>query len=90
MIVKRVDPTSAAKIYGVICAAIGLIAGVLFALISSATAGVVGNFGSSFGIAAIIVLPILYGLGGFIAGFLGALIYNVAAGRVGGLQLDIE
>ncbi|MGH7594260.1 MAG: hypothetical protein ACRELE_10480 [Gemmatimonadales bacterium] len=88
MIVKRVHPTSAAKICGVIYAAIGFCVGVLMALVSMV--GVGGMFGSSFGIGAIIVMPIIYGVVGFIATFIGALVYNAAAGRVGGVELDVE
>lgn len=87
MIIKRVDPTSAAKICGVIYAAIGLIAGALMAFVSLMGGG--GILGT-FGVAAIIVLPILYGVIGFIATFIGALVYNAAAGSVGGMQLDVE
>ena len=88
MIVKRIDPASAAKICGVIYAAIGFIIGILVALVSSTGLG--GMLGGGFGMAAIIVLPILYGFGAAVVAFVGALIYNVAARKVGGVQLDVE
>ena len=88
MIIKRVNPTSAAKICGIIYAAIGLIAGAFMALISLVGGG--GGLLGGFGVAAIVVLPILYGVIGFIATFIGALVYNAAAGSVGGMQIDVE
>ena len=63
MIIKRVEPVSFAKVMGTIYALMGLILGVIFALIGS-MAGSMGSvmpFGG-IGIAAIVVLPIVYGL----------------------------
>jgi len=37
----------------------------------------------------IILLPIVYGVGGFIAGFLGAVLYNAFAKMVGGVEVEI-
>jgi hypothetical protein len=89
MIIRRIDPISAAKIYAVICACIGLIFGVLFALVgSSLTGGMFG--GGGFGITTIIVMPIVYGLFGFIVVAIAAAIYNVVAGAVGGVRIDVE
>jgi hypothetical protein len=42
-----------------------------------------------FGVGAIVVLPILYGVAGFVGGILGAAIYNVIASIVGGIEFEI-
>jgi hypothetical protein len=43
-----------------------------------------------FGIAGIVVLPIVYGILGFITTLIGAWLYNVLAGMVGGVELEVQ
>lgn len=90
MIIKRIDPMSFAKLNGVMYAAIGLIAGLFFALVGNGVFGAGGGMMGSFGMAAIIVLPIIYGVFGFIATAIFAMIYNLVAGWVGGIKLEVE
>ena len=102
MRIKSVDPLSAGKVYGLVCAAIGLIGGIIAALFSLAFAGMAAQAGSSggggemfagmaaIGIFALILYPVLYGIGGFIFGLLGALFYNLVARIVGGLEITVE
>ena len=91
MVLKRIGTMSLAKVFGVLYAAIGLLAGVFMALISLAGAGSSqAGFGMGMGIAAVIVLPVLYGVLGFIGGLLTAWLFNLAAGWVGGVELDLE
>jgi hypothetical protein len=93
MLIKRVGPVSCAKILGVIYAIFGLVAGVIFSLISLA-----GTFapnsrlpgGGLFGTFAIVLMPITYGIVGFISALIGAWLYNVLAGLVGGIEMDVE
>jgi hypothetical protein len=88
MIIKRIDPMSFAKLNGVMYAAIGLIAGLFFALVGRGLGG--GGMMGSFGMAAIIVLPIIYGVFGFVVTAIFAMIYNLVAGWVGGIKLEVE
>lgn len=96
MIIKRIDALSAGKISGIIAAAIGLIAGLLFLLFGSMIAGLAsqqegsGLLAMGGGIAGVILLPILYGVFGFIGGVIQAFIYNLAARFVGGLRIETE
>lgn len=97
MIIKRIDVLSAGKIAGIIGAALGLIAGLLFLLFGGLAGSLVGSQGGSGGLfaiggglAAVIILPILYGVFGFIGGIIQAFIYNLAAGFVGGLRIETE
>ena len=73
-------------------AILGLIFGVIFALASllglGSDAG--GMLGLVFGVGAVIVGPIFYGLCGFIGGILCALVYNVGAKYAGGVELDLQ
>ena len=95
MIVRRVRPLSLAKVMAMLYALMGLIFGAcisLFSLVGSAFApkDVPGGMGILFGAAAIIVLPIFYGLLGFIFSLIAAAIYNLVASWVGGVELEVQ
>jgi|SRR5262245_29718475 len=104
MTIRRVNVASAAKIGGTLYAILGLIFGVIVALISMAGAGfaaaaqndpemprmMASMIGAMFGVGAIVVLPIFYGVMGLIGGALLAAIYNLVAGFTGGLVVDVE
>jgi hypothetical protein len=98
--VKRVGPGSAFKIGLVLYGIIGLLAGIVMALVSM-VAGTVGSlghaavpgaraFGLGMGFGAVIFFPIFYGLFGGVFAAIGAVIYNLVAGWVGGLEVDIS
>ena len=104
MTIRRVNVASAAKIGGTLYAILGLIFGVIVALISMAGAGfaaaaqndpemprmMASMIGAMFGVGAIVVLPIFYGVMGLIGGALLAAIYNLVTGFTGGLVVDVE
>jgi hypothetical protein len=95
MIVKSIGVISVAKIYAAISAAMGLLFGIIFAMLSLVGAGFAESSEMSFlgpmmGVGAVIALPIFYGCMGFVAGAIGAALYNVFAGMVGGVRLDLE
>ena len=95
MIVRRVGVASAAKLYGAISAAFGVLIGLMFAVASILGAGFADSgaeamLGPIFGIGASIILPIIYGCMGLIGGAIGAALYNLFAGMVGGLEIDVE
>jgi hypothetical protein len=94
-VVKRIGPGSAFKVGLAMYAFLGLILGTTFSLISLAAApfahaGSPHFLGAFFGIGAIIILPIFYGLIGGISAALGAVIYNLISTWVGGLEVDIN
>ena len=94
MIVRRVGPLSFAKITAILYALMGLIVGAIFSLISlagfAAARGQQGAAGMLFGVGAIVVLPIFYGVLGFIVSLISAALYNLIAGWVGGVELDVQ
>jgi hypothetical protein len=98
MILKRIGVLSMAKIAGILYAAIGVVMGLFFAAISSfmGMAGAHMNpdmpswLGPLFGVGAIVLAPLLYGVMGFIGGAIGALVYNLFSSLVGGLELELE
>ena len=93
--IQRVDPISAMKVCAVLYAVLGLIIGVFISLLSmvgfmaAASESSSGAFGFIFGAAAIVVLPIFYGVLGAIGGLISAALYNVVARFTGGLQIEL-
>jgi hypothetical protein len=100
MVIRRIGPGSLAKVMGTMYALWGFIFGAIFAVIAMAGAGIGAAasdesamplwLGPMFGVGAIVILPIFYGVLGACFGALTAVIYNVIAGMVGGLHLDVE
>lgn len=100
MQLKRIAPGSAFKVMGCLYAALGLFIGCVFSLFALVGAGIAGMAGGAdaadgivgalFGVGAIIVLPIFYGLVGAIMAALMAALYNLVARMVGGLEVDLE
>jgi len=94
-IVRRVSPPSAFKV-GFICYAIvGLVLGALCSLIAVGALPMFHHahpmfFGRFVGMFAIIICPIVYGLGGGVCALIGAAVYNLASGWVGGLEVEIS
>ena len=101
MVIRRFGVFSAAKIYAVVLAGIGIIVGIIYGLFfiifgaammagSGHNSGAAGASTLVIGLVMMIVIPIFYGVLGFILGAIGALIYNTAAGIIGGLELELD
>jgi hypothetical protein len=99
MVIKRIEPMSLAKVCLVVQGLLGLLVGAMFSVFGMLIGGMAGLGGEEaapaivgmlFGVGAIVVAPIFYGVVGFIFGFIGALIYNLAAGWMGGLQIEAQ
>jgi len=95
MVFKRLGPVSLAKIVGTLYVVLGLIVGAIFSLAAAAGAFNLNQpgtppFMSMYGVAAVLVLPVLYGCLGFIGSLVAALLYNLLAGVVGGIEIEIQ
>ncbi len=101
MTIRRFGVISLAKMYGLLMFIFGLIIGIIYGLFfiifgaaMSAAGGSNAAMGGAstvvIGIAAIIGIPILYGVLGFIMGTIGALVYNALSGIIGGVKFDLE
>jgi hypothetical protein len=96
MIVRRVGALSLAKLMGALYVFVGLFFGAIVSLISVLGGAFVpsdeasGMTGALFGAAAIIVLPICYGLLGFLTSLIGAALYNAVASVVGGVEIEMQ
>ena len=96
MQLKSIGVLSLGKILGGLYGLMGLIFGAFFSAISllgMAAGGAAGEdaaFAFVFGMGAVIILPIFYGVIGFIGGIITALLYNLLAGLFGGLELHLQ
>ena len=95
MIVQRVGPLSFAKIAGILYALVGLLLGAMISVVSILSSTFMPNEGSGsagmlFGAAAVVALPIFYGVLGFVMSLIAAALYNLVAHWVGGIELDLQ
>ena len=106
MIINRIRPLSVGKIAAFLYALVGLFIGGLisvFALFGGLAAGAAGAandaeapgaaIGAMFGVAglaAIVILPLVYACIGFIGAIIMAAIYNLVSRIVGGIEVDVS
>lgn len=95
--IKKFEPISVMRIAGICYAGLGLLQGLLFALVFSIvpfTTPPAQNMPRFprlfFGGFAVIFFPILLGAMGAIMAGLGAVIYNVTARYLGGIEVEVE
>jgi hypothetical protein len=88
---KHIDPMTLGKIHAAFAAIMGFFVGIVIALGGLSAFVVRGSsFGAALGLAAVVVLPILYAIMGFVAGVIVALIYNFLAKRIGGIKVVLR
>lgn len=94
MKLKKIGVLSMGVNTAVYAGLLGVLIGVMFALISLMGAGASSMEGAgmlaSFGLLSVIIFPILYGIFGFIGGVIGALFMNIAYKITGGQELEME
>ncbi|MAG50087.1 hypothetical protein CL621_00410 [archaeon] len=90
--VKRLNVLSVAKITALFGIFFGLVAGILFAIVSklSVEAMPAELAAMPFGMQSIFILPIFYGITYFLGGIVGAAIYNLFAKWIGGIKIDLS
>jgi len=96
--IKSIDPGSVAKVAGLFGVIWGLLVGIFLLILGTTATRFMGRFFMGFetlfplviGVAAIIALPILYGITGFIAGYIVSYVYNFVAKKVGGVKIDLK
>lgn len=91
-VLKRIGAMSAAKVSGAIGAVIGLLFGIIAALIGTAAFALRGSaaLGVGFGVFSIILFPIIYGILSFAVGAVSAFLYNAVAERIGGIEMEFQ
>jgi hypothetical protein len=95
--IRRFDILSVGVTLGVLYAVIGLLGGALFSLFAVVAGGMASRsetqlppfFGMLFGVGAVIVFPIIYGMIGLVFGMIAAAVYNVVARLTGGIKIEL-
>ncbi len=88
--IKSVDVMSVAKIKAVFGIIFGLVYGILAAFLFGAIGMSRGATGLEvFGVASIVIFPIVFAIVAFIMGAIIAVLYNFIAGKIGGVQVDL-
>lgn len=95
MVIRRVGPLSIGKVFGVMYFGMGLLFGALVSLLSLVGLAFAGGpdegiAGVIFGVGAIVILPVFYGVMGFVGGAIGAFFYNAVSSVVGGVEVDLQ
>jgi len=95
MELRRIGVLSLAKISAAIYALLGLVGGAIVSLVSLVVGTVApaesgGALSALFGVAAVVVLPVFYGVVGFVGSLIMAALYNWLAGMVGGVHIDLR
>lgn len=99
MVITRVEPMSVAKIFAVLYAVFALLfalpMGCFGAMMGSAmsdASGAPNPFGAlgGFGIASMIMFPLMGAVAGFIGGLIYGFLYNLVAGWVGGIEVEVD
>lgn len=75
---------------GLVYAVVGLVTGSIVAALSLLGAASGLGFASRFGVADIIIMPIVYGGLGFVVHLVTAVVYNWAAGVTGGIRIQTD
>jgi hypothetical protein len=94
MVVKSVGVLSLAKVSAVLYALAGLFIGACVSLVAMAgalsDANEFGPLPGLFGVAAVVLFPIFYGVAGFVGSLIVGVLYNFVAGTIGGVEIDVS
>ena len=92
MVIRRVGPLSCAKVAGLVYLILGLVFGACLSLFVDGLVFAGGTNsvlqGMFMGAAAIVVLPIFYGLLGFLGTLIMTSLFNLVVGITGGIEVD--
>ena len=92
----RINVISAGVVLGGLYAVLGLILGSIFSILQITASGTFfgpnpSNLeGTLFGVGAVILLPIFYGIAGFFIGLIMSALYNFVVRFTGGIKLEFE
>ncbi|MDP6418463.1 MAG: hypothetical protein QGG80_03225 [Candidatus Krumholzibacteria bacterium] len=89
---KRLGVFFSAKLQALVMAALGFIAGVLYAFGGFFYELFTGtlNSGTALAFMALIGMPLMFAACGFVAGAVGAVLYNLVARWFGGIEMDFD
>ncbi|MEP3386819.1 MAG: hypothetical protein ABJO02_01445 [Reichenbachiella sp.] len=88
--VKKFGVLQTAKVVAIIYVLVSLIIIMPFALLGSMLTEEFFPEFADFGAAALLVIPIMYGIIGFIFTAIGCVVYNLIASFTGGIEIEME
>jgi len=91
VVIKSVDIMSWAKIHALFGIVFGLIYGIIVGVVLTSVGASLARGGMmAFGIASIVIFPIIFGIMSFIMGAIIAFLYNVFASKIGGIRVELS
>jgi hypothetical protein len=87
--IRAINPVQLGIVYAALYALIGLIAGIIIAIVSMAAGSMASAGMPNFGWLSVIIFPIIYGVCGFIGGIIVGFLYNLIAGWTGGIEMTL-
>lgn len=100
---KKIDVLSFARFQTILMALIGVLAGVMVAFFGfifqffaghwieeGSSLGHPGMFGLGLGLAALVILPLVYAVIGFFVGVIGAALFNLVSKISGGIKVQLD
>ena len=93
MVIRRVGPLSCAKVAGVLYLIMGLVIGGMVSLLTLTglfSGGSDGFMPALFGAAAVVLLPICYGVFGFLMTLVMTSLFNLVVALTGGVEVDVS
>ena len=95
MVIRKVGIWSVARMYGALSAGMGLIFGLLIAVLSTVGMSLAEGdeppfIAAAMGVGAVVILPLFYGVAGICGGAIAAAFYNLLAGIVGGVSIEVD
>ncbi len=94
MILKSISVRSSAKLAGLLYGLMGLIFGAIVSLVSLLGSSVAESpqeqLGFFFGVGAVVILPVFYGVLGYVGAAIATALFNLVTGWTGGLEIEIE
>lgn len=89
MKITKIKPKSLAKVVGAVYVVLGFVLGVFFA-VGTPFSNQVPSPAWMYGIGAVIILPIVYGVMGLVLGWFIAVVYNAVSKKIGGVEIETE
>jgi hypothetical protein len=90
-VIKSVEIMSWAKIHALFGIVFGLVYGIMVGVVFTAVGASMGRGGMEvFGIASVIIFPIVFGIMSFIVGAIMAFLYNFFASKIGGIRIELS
>lgn len=91
VVIKSVEIMSWAKIHALFGIVFGLVYGIIVGVVLTAIGASLDKGGMMvFGVASVVIFPIIFGITAFIMGAIIAFLYNFFASKIGGIEVELS